>query len=101
MEKRTPHYSLARMKQLIHAGAYRVTASALETAFRDFRMMEAAELAEFILELERDDFYKSMTTHHDAKHWQDVYHARVVTGQVYVKLQIHEDSTVIISFKLR
>ena len=99
MEKRRPHFPLARLKTLIEEGAYRVTRTALQCATRDFGFVETAQLAERILQLEVKDFYKSMTTLHDSKLWQDVYRPRLDGTPAYVKVQIVDDTTVVISFK--
>ncbi len=100
MEKRKPHYALARVKALIEGGAYRVTRTALRCATRDFRFIEACQLAECVLEFDVKDFYKSMTTLNDPTLWQDVYHPEIKGMRAYVKVQIVDDATVVISFKL-
>jgi len=99
MEKRKPHYALSRVKALIQEGAYRVTRTALRCATRDFGYVEAWQLADCVLGLAGRDFYKSMTTLHDSTLWQDVYHPRIEGTPAYVKVQIVDDSTVVISFK--
>ena len=57
-------------------------------------------MAECVLTLGAGDFYKSMTTHHDRTLWQDVYRPLVEDERAYVKVQIVDDTTVVISFKL-
>ena len=52
-----------------------------------------------MLGLEVKDFYKSMTTLHDSTLWQDVYHPNIEGTRAYVKVQIADDTTVVISFK--
>ena len=99
MEKRRPHYTLSRVKTLIQQSAYRVTRTALLCAVRDFGYIEASQLAECVLRLTAKDFYKSMTTLHDPTLWQDVYHPTVEETLAYVKIQIVDDTTVVISFK--
>ncbi|MHB8621832.1 MAG: type II toxin-antitoxin system MqsR family toxin [Sulfuricaulis sp.] len=37
--------------------------------------------------LKPGNFYKSMTTHHDHRTWQDVYHTTVADRPVYLKIQ--------------
>ena len=52
-----------------------------------------------VLALTPADFYKSMTTHADHTVWQDVYHAKTVSGdEVYLKLTVIDD-VLIVSFK--
>lgn len=99
MEKRKPQYALSRVKTLVRQNAYRVTATALRCATRDFGFIEASQLAESVLTLEVKDFYKSMTTIEDPKLWQDVYRPRIAAMPAYVKVQIVDDTTVVISFK--
>ena len=48
--------------------------------------------------LRRKDFYKSMTTHHDHRIWQDVYHASWREKALYVKFQ-RAGAFFVISFK--
>lgn len=99
MEKRKPQYALPRVKALIQEGAYRVTRTALRCATRDFGYAEASRLADCVLGLQAKDFYKSMTTLHDVKLWQDVYYPKIEGTPAYVKIQIVDDTTVVISFK--
>lgn len=99
MEKRRAHYRLSHVKTLIEEGAYRVTRTALGCASRDFGYIEASQLAECVLGLQPKDLYKSMTTLHDSRLWQDVYHPRIEGTPAYVKVQIVDDTTVVISFK--
>ena len=99
MEKRKSHYALARVKALILEGAYQVTRTALRCAARDFGYVEALQLADCVLALEVRDFYKWMTTLHDSMLWQDVYHPTIEGTPAYVKIQIADDTTIVISFK--
>jgi motility quorum-sensing regulator/GCU-specific mRNA interferase toxin len=99
MEKRKPHHSLERLKFLIRQGEFRVTRTALENAVRDFGLVGPGPLSEHVLALTPADFRKSMTTLHDHRLWQDVYNKPVAGVGAYVKVQIVDDSTVIISFK--
>lgn len=76
-----------------------MTRTALHSAVRDFGYAKPSQVAESILELKSRDFYKSMTTLHDPTLWQDVYRPRVRGIAAYVKIQILENTTVVISFK--
>ena len=98
MEKRKAHYPLTRIKTLISEGRYRITATAIKCAFEDFSLL-AEEMADWVLLLEPSDLYKSMTSRYDSTLWQDVYHKKILTNMAYIKLQIQDDETVIISFK--
>jgi motility quorum-sensing regulator / GCU-specific mRNA interferase toxin len=101
MEKRKAHYSLKQVFELIDTGAYRVTRTALLTAAKDFGFIEPAQIAACVRSLKADDFYKSMTTIHDSRLWQDVYRPEIKGIEAYVKIQIVEEATVVISFKER
>lgn len=99
-EKRRPHYPLARIKELIaDPKTRRITVTARRTAAR-LDIQEAGIVA-CVLELEPACFYKSMTTHYDHTAWQDVYLPTFEGIELYVKVQIDNDQTVVISFKLR
>jgi motility quorum-sensing regulator/GCU-specific mRNA interferase toxin len=96
MEKRTAHYKLSFVKDLIAAGKVRATLSALSGAAAqgcDFEGMLAVVKA-----LTPADLYKSMTTYADHRIWQDVYHARTPNGEIYLKLTVL-DEVLIVSFK--
>jgi motility quorum-sensing regulator / GCU-specific mRNA interferase toxin len=98
MEKHKAHYSLSRVKVLIIEGRYRFTKTAIKTGFEDFNLT-LEEMKEEVLLLETAYFYKSMTSHNDATLWQDVYHKILGNRKAYIKLQILDDESVIISFK--
>jgi motility quorum-sensing regulator / GCU-specific mRNA interferase toxin len=75
MEKRTPHYDLAR----IQADVARLGAAAFtKTALDGGRAMglTSAEMLAVIASLAQRNFYKSMTTYADHRVWQDVYMRR-------------------------
>jgi len=74
VEKRTPHYELARIQEQVR----RLRAAAFtKTALDGGREMglTTAEMLAVISSLSRRNFYKSMTTYADHRVWQDVYHA--------------------------
>lgn len=98
MEKHKAHYPLTRVKVLIKEGRYRITATARRTAFEDF-LLSGEGIVGCVEGLDAGSFYKSMTTRFDSTLWQDVYHAAIGNKTAYMKLQILDDETVIISFK--
>ena len=55
-------------------------------------------MLDIITSLTIKDFYKSMTTHSNHQVWQDVYHAKTLSSEVYIKLTVVED-VLIVSFK--
>lgn len=96
MEKGSPHCKLPVVKRLVAEGKVRMTKSALFGAAA--LGFDAAAIVEVVKALKPSDFYKSMTTHDDHKVWQDVYHASMTAGEVYLKLTVIED-VLIVSFK--
>jgi motility quorum-sensing regulator/GCU-specific mRNA interferase toxin len=97
VEKRTPHCKLSVVKGLVLARKVRATVSAYEGA-RELGIEDLAGMCAVVLSLSSRDFYKSMTTHADHCIWQDVYHAKMAGGQVYLKLTVIDD-VLIVSFK--
>ena len=98
MDKFKSHYSLHKIKQFIKEGSYKITVSARRTAFEDLSLLESG-IIDVILSLEISDLYKSMTSYNDNTLWHDVYHKKVANKTVYIKLQIFNDNSIIISFK--
>ncbi len=97
-EKRKSHYPLTEIQAVAgKRGAEAFTKSALDGG----RAMglTSAEMLEVVGSLTRAEFYKSMTTLHDHRIWQDVYHAPTPVRIVaYIKLTLREGA-VVISFK--
>ncbi|MEQ1589292.1 MAG: type II toxin-antitoxin system MqsR family toxin [Gallionella sp.] len=97
MEKRIPHYSLIEIQaQMTSVTAMNLT----ETARVGIHGagMEWEDALTVVRGLRRQEFYKSMTTHHDHRVWQDVYHAYWCEKAVYVKFQ-KAGEFFVISFK--
>jgi len=98
VEKRTPHYDLARIQAAVaRLGAAAFTKSALDGG----RTMglTSAEMVAVIAALTRRQFYKSMTTYADHRVWQDVYHAPTpVRKDAYIKVTLR-DAAPVIQFK--
>lgn len=63
--------------------------------------LEEWEMRKVILDLTPENFHKSMTTDHDSRYWQDVYHGKTPYGDdVYIKLTLYDDARpVVMSFK--
>ena len=97
-EKRTPHYNLNRIKELIRQREYHIRKIALENAMCDFDL-KPKDIIFYVLGIENSYFYKSMTSEYDNKLWQDVYHVPIGKDTAYVKLQIVSDESVVIQFK--
>ena len=96
MEKRTPQCTLAVVNKLLAAGNVRATLSALAGGAALGFGFE--EIIGVVAALTPRDFYKSMTTHHDHRIWQDVYRPKTPAGEVYLKLTVIDD-VLIVSFK--
>jgi motility quorum-sensing regulator/GCU-specific mRNA interferase toxin len=100
VEKRTPHYDLAR----VQADVARLGAAAFtKTALDGGRAMglTSTEMLAVIAALTRRNFYKSMTTYADHRVWQDVYHAVTpVQKAAYIKITLR-DTAPVIQFKER
>jgi motility quorum-sensing regulator/GCU-specific mRNA interferase toxin len=96
VEKRTPHYKLVVVKNLLAAGKVRATVSAL--AGGAALGVGFDEIVGIVAALTPRDFYKSMTTHADHRIWQDVYRPKTPAGDVYLKLTVIDD-VLIVSFK--
>jgi motility quorum-sensing regulator / GCU-specific mRNA interferase toxin len=86
VEKRTPHYDLARVQvEVARLGAAAFTKTALDGGRQ--RGLTTAEMLAVIAALSRRDFYKSMTTYADHRIWQDVYHAATPAKKdAYIKI---------------
>lgn len=98
MEKRTAHYPLWRVRELLAARRVRMTRTAREGA--GALGLDMAGVAGVIAALHPSDFYKSMTTFADPTVWQDVYRPVTRYGGVYLKLTVTE-GLLVVSFKAR
>jgi len=102
MEKRTPHNSLRDVQKLVADSSSRpFTITALRGGLA--LGLTEAEMREVVLALSRGNFYKAMTTHADARVWQDVYHGTTPDGvAVYVKITGYVDGRPpVIQFKAK
>lgn len=101
MEKRTAHYNLATIQAAVAAaGVTCFTVSALRGG--QAMGLTSEEMLAAIASLKRSNLQKSMTTAHDHRVWQDVYHADTPMGPAYVKFTlIPADATqkIVVSFK--
>ena len=98
MEKGTPHYALTAMQAAVgQAGIEAFTQTALQGGIA--MGLTQAQMLGVIARLTQRDFYKSMTTYHDHRVWQDVYHGHCPNGLIaYIKLT-HVDERLVIQFK--
>lgn len=86
MEKRLPSYDLRAIKARF-AAPDRVaitTTAALDAVCLGF---DRKGIIDVIQSIQRNHFYKSMTTYADHAIWQDVYHVPFSGLRLYVKFQ--------------
>jgi motility quorum-sensing regulator / GCU-specific mRNA interferase toxin len=100
LEKRTPHYDLARVQvAVVRLGVAAFTKTALDGG-RAMGLTSSQMLA-VMAALTRRQFYKSMTSYADHRVWQDVYHAATaVRKDAYIKITLR-DAAPVIQFKER
>jgi len=84
------------VRALIDAGKVRATGSAL--AGGAALGFDFDGIVSVVVALTPKDFHKSMTTRADHRIWQDVYRPTTGVGEVYLKLTVIEDVSVV-SFK--
>ena len=98
MEKRRPHYGLREIQeQMSTVSGLRMTLTARNDALRAGITIQTAVV--IVQALDRESFYKSMTSHHDQSIWQDVYHGRWREKELYIKSQRDAVGYFTISFK--
>ena len=86
MEKRRPTYDLQAIKGALGAPD---TLAMTTTALRDALALgfDRAGVVATVVGIDRDMFFKSMTTHADHRIRQDVYHVPARGLMLYVKFQ--------------
>jgi motility quorum-sensing regulator/GCU-specific mRNA interferase toxin len=101
VEKRSPHYDLAKIQADVQRlGVAAFTKAAPLDGGRAMGLTSAEMLA-VVASLGRRDFFKSMTTYADHRVGQDVYHAATpVRKEAYIKVTPRADAPVI-QFKER
>ena len=102
MEKRTPHYKLSKVQQMVADPESRpFTITALRGGL-ELGLMEQ-EMRQVVLALSRRNYYKTMTSREDHRIWQDVYHGMTRDGiPVYIKITDFTDGRPpVIQFKAK
>ncbi|QRE75377.1 type II toxin-antitoxin system MqsR family toxin [Methylobacterium aquaticum] len=84
-EKRKPTYDLDSFQTWAMSTHFRVTGSAIRTAAEIG--FGATDMIETIQSMEKRHFNKSVTSHHNPREWQDVYHVPSEIGTLYVKFR--------------
>jgi motility quorum-sensing regulator/GCU-specific mRNA interferase toxin len=83
-EKKKPTYDLDVFKATFSSmERLAVTGTALRSAAA--LGFGRAEIVSTIQTMQREHFYKSMTSYSDSRLWQDVYHVPSPVGMLYVK----------------
>ena len=98
MEKRKPTYDLASIQaEFSTVDGLRMTVTARNSAFGLGLTLHG--VVALIQSINRQDFYKSMTSRADYTVWQDVYHVPREAAVLYVKFTLDSEGHLIISLK--
>ena len=85
MEKHTPHYDLAVIKEEVcRLGSEAFSMTAREGGRR--MGLSLAQMLRIVCLLELRMLHKSMTTYADHRIWQDVYHTTFQDREIYIKV---------------
>jgi motility quorum-sensing regulator / GCU-specific mRNA interferase toxin len=100
MEKMTAHYPLADILAIV-SNPESVVFTRLALRGGAELGLDLEDMRAVVMSLVAKNFYKSMTTLHDHRLWQDVYHGVTSDGVVvYIKITGYTDGTPpIIQFK--
>jgi len=100
LEKRKPHYVLSEIKELLSDENSRIVTRRDRKEAVNLGYADEEAMVERAQELRRNEFDKSMTSHHNVRLWQDVYKTSDGDRGLYIKLQKSPDGKgVIVSFK--
>lgn len=98
-DPKKPRYDLDELKKLIENPKTRhITAEARQTG-SEVGFASVWEIVGAVLELESEDFYKSMPSEKQPGTFQDVYHKTINGTELYIKLRKSSDKGIVISFK--
>ncbi|WP_433769117.1 type II toxin-antitoxin system MqsR family toxin [Pseudomonas putida] len=85
MEKSTPHYDLAVIKADVRRLGRKAFTTTAKNSGRTLGL-NLIQMQEVVFELQGKMLYKSMTTYHDHRVWQDVYHINSYGMEIYIKV---------------
>ena len=85
MEKNTPHYNLAVIKEDVRRLGRKAFTKTAEKTGLDLGF-NVREMQEIVFELQNRMLYKSITTYDDHRIWQDVYHITSHDLEIYIKV---------------
>jgi motility quorum-sensing regulator / GCU-specific mRNA interferase toxin len=98
MEKLKPTYDLESFRsEFSEVGKLRTTRTARDCAFA--LGMSLQDMVDVVQSMKREHFYKSMTSNHNARIWQDVYHVPFRDLLLYVKLTVDDRGKLLLSPK--
>lgn len=94
----TPTYDLDALKNVVKTKRRRAfTGSSLVgIAALGMTIQDAVDCISL---LDEDDFYKTMPSSNDPGHFQDVYHGKFWSEEIYIKFTGYKSDPVVISFK--
>ena len=101
MEKRKPTHDLNQLKAAF-SHVRTLGSSTTATAFHDAQELgfSREDMIKVIQSIRTSDFYKSMTAYANPHLWQDVYHVRFRSQDMYIKFTSKpEGGYVLLSFK--
>lgn len=87
LEKKTPHFDLLQIKRLVAQHGVKCFTYKAQQGVLDMRLTIVEAVAALAAINATGCFYKSMTSYHDDKLWQDVYRVPTPKGDAYVKFQ--------------
>ena len=85
MEKNTPHYNLAVIKEDVRRLGINAFTRTARKSGRDMGL-SLKEMQDVVFELQNRMLYKSMTIYGDHRVWQDVYHITSHDLEIYIKV---------------
>ncbi|WP_041245331.1 type II toxin-antitoxin system MqsR family toxin [Geotalea uraniireducens] len=96
----TPYYSLEKIKRLLRNSDTRIITRRDRQEAAALGYADDDEMVDRVSQVTLDEFKKKMPSEDMPGYWQDVYNSIEPDGtKIYIKLQIREESGVIISFK--
>jgi hypothetical protein len=96
LEKRKPHYDLARVRTLARVGQLTVTRRV--RAYLDARGWDVRYVAECLGSLTREDLHKSQSHRDRSGVWLDIYRPTFDGRRLYVKFTLDDDVVWVLSF---
>jgi len=101
MDKKKPSFSLKKFKELFRNAKTREVTKVSTKGAASLGYMDINEIMDVIDNLDKRDFYKSMSSTVDSNIWQDVYKTNDQDNKIYIKLQMSIDKkkAILVQFK--